>query len=292
MELFNNILQIKKYHFNMAGVSPLNIKVFSDLHYSSNFNIKKLTKISESIKTSNTDYVIIPGDLIDTVKVIKDKDKYSMLLNWLEDLSKNSKVFFTLGNHDTSYKEKGKWYLKYENTFLEDLKKRNIYLDNYEDNNLIIRKIDLPYSYYFNEREKEDKDILLKELKNNIKNLTNLPKGKLKIFVMHSPIYLTDNDVLEYLKEFDFIICGHMHNGLFMPFLPFLNYTFGNRGLISPGKRLFPKFAKGKKEIKIDNHLINFIISGGITKIQDCAPKTLRWGNMAFVMQMDEIEIN
>ena len=138
MELFNNILQIKKYHFNMEGISPLNIKVFSDLHYSSNFNIKKLTKISESIKTSNTDYVIIPGDLIDTVKVIKDKDKYSMLLNWLEDLSKNSKVFFTLGNHDTSYKEKGKWYLKYENTFLEDLKKRNILIDNYEDSKLII----------------------------------------------------------------------------------------------------------------------------------------------------------
>ena len=255
MELFNNILQIKKYHFNMEGVFPLNIKVFSDLHYSSNFNIKKLVKISKAIKASKTDYVIIPGDLIDTVNVIKDKEKYQILLNWLEDLSKNSKIFFTLGNHDTSYKEKGKWYLKYENTFLEDLKKRNILIDNYEDSKLIIRKINLPYSYYFNEKEKEDKNILLKELKNNINNLTNLPKGKLKIFVMHSPIYLTDN-------------------------------------LISPSKRLFPKFAKGKKEIKIDNHYINFIISGGITKIQDCAPNTLRWGNMAFVMQMDEIEIN
>ncbi len=292
MELFNKVLQVKKYLFNIEGISSLNIKVFSDLHYSNNFNIKKLAKISESIKASKTDYVIIPGDLLDTVKVLKDKNKYHILLNWLEDLSKNYKVFFTLGNHDFSYKEKGKWYLKWENTFLEDLKKRNIFIDNYEDQKLIIRKIDLPYNYYFNKDKKEDKNVLLKELKNNKDNLTNLPKNKLKIFVMHSPIYLMDADVLEYLKEFDFIICGHMHNGLVMPFLPFLNYAFKNMGLISPSKGLLPKLAKGHKEVVINNHSINLVISGGITKIQDCALKILKWGNMAFVMQMEEIDIN
>ncbi len=292
MELLNNLLQVKKYHFNIEGLPSLNIKVFSDLHYSENFNISKLDIIEQNLVKTKTDYIIIPGDLIDTIKVLQNQDKYLILLNWLSKLSKKYKIFYTLGNHDFSYKEKGKWYLKKDNSYLEDLKKINIYLDNYEDNNLIIRKIDLPYNYYFNVKKKEDKSVLLKELKDNMASLTNLPKNKLKIFVIHSPIYLIDNDILSYLKEFDLIISGHMHNGLVMPFLPFLNYALGNRGLISPSKGLLPKLAKGIKEIKIANYKINLIISGGITKIQDCTPKFIKWGNMAFVMQMDEIDIN
>ena len=108
--------------------------------------------------------------------------------------------------------------------------------------------------------------------------------------MVHSPERMTHPLVLDYIKEFDFIIAGHMHNGLIPPFLT--NVLPGTRGLISPFKVPFVKHARGVETIKIEDKEIKMIVTGGITKLQDCAPFGLDILNHFYSMQMDEIIIN
>ena len=234
--------------------------------------------------------------LLDSTNVLYNYELKIKLLDWLNFLASQYKTFLTLGSHDIAYRLNNNWYLDFPISFLEDLKDMGITLGHfepyYEDDNLIVYQLDLPLSYYYSNNGDENINVLITTLETIKNDLINLNKDKLKIFMCHSPLFLTNEKVLEYLKEFDLIISGHMHNGMICPFIPALNHILGNYGLISPNKKLFPDNAKGIKELNINNHKIYLIVSGGITKIQDCAPKILRWGNRAFAMQMDEILVN
>jgi len=86
------------------------------------------------------------------------------------------------------------------------------------------------------------------------------------------------------LRDYDLVLCGHMHNGC-------VPETFdnkeGNKGIISPYNDLFCDNARGYKVISDNSHLI---ITGGLTKIAGDS-KLKRFLNGLFPVSIDKIAI-
>lgn len=292
--MLDKYLQTSKHYFKVVDSKPISIKVLGDLHYCKSFQDDKLVKIKNKLRKSPTDYLCIIGDLIDSTNhIYENKEKRDKLIEWLQELGKSYKVFLTFGNHDFSYYKEKKVIKDTPREFFEELKSiSNLYIScyepYYEDEAIIIYQLELNFEYY--EKKYENIDILLKHLEMRKEQITNLDNQKVKILMVHSPLLITHTKVLEYIKEFDFIVTGHMHNGLVHPFIS--KFIPGNIGVISPHKQLFPELARGVKKIKLEDKNIYLIITGGIVKLQECAPYHLNLLNYFFPMQMDEIIIN
>lgn len=251
----------------------------ADIHFNRHTKEKKLNKIKEVIYKNNPDYVFITGDLLDEPAITKDKYKIKELLVFLTNISNNSKVLISLGNHDIFKLDDYKFFKN-----LNELK--NIYvLDNtsYVDELIYVSGLTLPTHYYYNINKDESNEILIEHLKKHKKIITNLPTSIPKVSLIHSPIMLTDGEVLELLKEYDLLLSGHMHNGMVPKFLEKLFKP--NQGLISPRKKLFPDIARGKIEKNMFNKKITLIITGGITKLSARSAKIL--SNFNFIYNID-----
>ena len=259
------------------------IVVISDIHYVNNKDIKKLEKLLKVLNKYNADYICIPGDIIDNNDTI-DKN---YIISWLERLSKNNTVIMSLGNHDLRIDDeiaKYKYYV--DDNFINKLSNiDNLYLLNnssksYKD--IYFYGYTESFDYYYKNND-EDKNIMNKEL-DKYKVCNDLP-NKYRVLLMHSPLCLKYKDIKEKLNCYDLILCGHMHNGV-MP--PILDDIFrGNRGIVSPNKRLFPKFARGI--IKNNNTVV---ISSGITKMARNLIFPLRILNIFFPIGINVIEFS
>lgn len=292
--MLDKFIEIKKYHFNTSNKS-IKIKLLGDLHFCESFNDKKLKKIEQKLDKTYFEYLFITGNLLDSTNFLyKNNAKSNKLLHWLTDLGKRYKVFISLGNHDISYQTKQGWQEDKQNNFWKkasSLKGVHIshYEPYYEDEKLIIYLLEPNHKYYYNNSKIENKEILLSKLKKDKKYITNLNKNKIKIIITHSPILIDDPDILNLIKEYDFIFCGHMHNGL-VP-IGIDKLIKNNKGIIAPNKTLFPNNSRGLKKLQINNKEINLIVTGGVTKIQECAG-ILKYFNCFYPMNIDEISID
>ena len=229
IEIVKNILSSKKLKKDITFIH------IGDIHYNETTSTKKLEYIKYAIEDAHPDYIFITGDLLDRPKITKNKEKIKLLVSWLNSLGNIAKVFISLGNHDIILEEDYKFFNK-----LNDI--NNIYVLNnqsYEDKNIFISGFTLPTNYYYNIEKHEDENALLETLQNNFNLVTNLPKKKYKVALIHSPILLSEKKVVEKLKEYDLILSGHMHNGLIPRILD--KIIKNNYGLISPDKRFFAK---------------------------------------------------
>ena len=264
----NKIKQKVDIIYNNLAKKDIVVAHIADLHFNINTTIKRLNGIKNYIFKINPDYLMITGDLIDEPKITKNNTKIKELLTFLTDIAKDIKVIISIGNHDVISSDDINFFNK-----LNDL--HNIYIlnnDCYLDELIYVSGFTLPNEYYYNVTRKELTSSLLKVLDNNQKLIKNIPSRLPKIALIHSPIRLTDKNVLERLKEYDLILCGHTHNGM-VP--DCLNFIFkDNSGIISPDKNLLPKIAKGKIVKNIGNKDITIIINGGVTKL------SLRTGNI------------
>ena len=144
-------------------------------------------------------------------------------------------------------------------------------------------KLEQDYDYYYKNKH-ESRELLLDRIKEDKILFNNMDSNKIKIVLCHSPINMIDNDISNELKDFNFIFCGHMHNGM-MPY--YLDKIIkGNRGLMSPDNRLFADNTRGVKDIN-NTHLI---ISGGITKLSKTSG-IFRYFNFIYPMSIDNIVI-
>lgn len=279
------MIDIKKHCYNM-GNEDINMMVFGDLHYSNIFNDKKLDLIYNELISS--EYIFIAGDLLDSTDVVNNIDKRDKLIKFLEKVGKKHKVFITLGNHDLAIRKGYKGVRDDNNEFwLEVSRIDGIYLSRYnnyyEDDKIIVYLLEQDYDYYYKNKH-ESKELLLDRIKKDKILFNNMDCNKIKIVLCHSPINMIDNDISNELKDFNFIFCGHMHNGM-MPY--YLDKIIkGNRGLISPDNRLFADNTRGVKDIN-NTHLI---ISGGITKLSKTSG-IFRYFNFIYPMSIDNIVI-
>lgn len=275
IEIVKNILSSKKLKKDITFIH------IGDIHYNETTSTKKLEYIKYSIEDAHPDYIFITGDLLDRPKITKNKEKIKLLVSWLNSLGNIAKVFISLGNHDIILEEDYKFFNK-----LNDI--NNIYVLNnqsYEDENVFISGFTLPTNYYYNIEKHEDEDALLETLQNNFNLVTNLPKKKYKVALIHSPILLSEKKVVEKLKEYDLILSGHMHNGLIPRILD--KIIKNNYGLISPDKRFFAKNTRGKIKTKY----YTIIITGGITKLSPSSTKILSKLNGLYPISINKITV-
>lgn len=275
IEIVKDILSSKKLKKNITFIH------IGDIHYNETTSAKKLEYIKYAIEDAHPDYIFITGDLLDRPKITKNKEKIKLLVSWLNSLGNIAKVFISLGNHDIILEEDYKFFNK-----LNDI--NNIYVLNnqsYEDENVFISGFTLPTNYYYNIEKHEDEDALLETLQNNFNLVTNLPKKKYKVALIHSPILLSEKKVVEKSKEYDLVLSGHMHNGLIPRILD--KIIKNNYGLISPDKRLFAKNTRGKIKTKY----YTIIITGGITKLSPSSTKILSKLNGLYPISINKITV-
>ena len=237
------MFKITKYEFE--NEKELTIALFSDIHYYSKLNLKKLSEIENRLNELKPDYVFVTGDIIDRIEVTVEPE-FKYLLSFLERLADISKLILNFGNHDIRCHDKKKY-----NNWWEKLDSRIIILNNkeYEDEYIYVYGISLGEDYYKGERTN------IKQLIQKIDE-ANIKDDKYNILLFHSPVNFTDEEIKK-RNKFDLVLTGHTHNGLTPHFIP------GNFGLVAPSHACFLKnarnsFKSGKSEV---------IISGGITKL-------------------------
>lgn len=240
------------------------IALFSDIHLHKSYSLNILDKVYNNLLKNKPDYICIPGDILDEGINIENKKVYEMLKKFITDISKICYVIISLGNHDISYRKNFKTNVcinKYE--FLNEID--NVFVLN--NSVLVIDNINfigynLPFEY-FSKRPYEN----YKKYMNDLDNKINISNDNLNILLSHTPIYI--NNILNssnIMKKLNLVLSGHMHNGM-MPIL--FEKLKTNKGIISPYKKLFPKYARGYFIKNIDNHKIHFVISGGIIKLKN-----------------------
>lgn len=249
----------------------INIKQVGDIHFNEVFPLEKLKKIEDNICSKDTDYIIFTGDIIDSTKVVKKKEQRKILSDFFKRISKNKKVIIELGNHDISksYDNRKSWTTDYDESFWEEISKlKNIWFlpDKafYKDGNIYVTGVNPSLYYYENKNFKQSKKDIIYTLEHDNQLFKKLDSSKLKIFVSHSPVHMSDSEILKYIDEFDLILSGHMHNGLVFPFME--KVFPKNRGIISPLRNIFPDNARGIKNIKYNEKNIKLVITGGVTK--------------------------
>lgn len=270
-------IRSRNYNIELSDKNKdISIKSITDMHVCDTFNDKIFDELKRNIYNFNPDYLCFVGDIIDSTNFTKyNHEKRKKLLEFFRSLSSNYKTFVTKsGGHDLALRQSGKRVKDCNLEFWNEFNTiNNLFISQstpyYEDDYVCIVNLETPFEYYYNESGKEDKEMLKELLKGHQNHFNSLNNHKIKILLKHSPIYISDSDILELIKDFDIILCGHMHNGMV---LPILDKIFPkNRGIIAPNKSLYPDNARGIKEISYNGKKIYLIINPGITKLQECS---------------------
>lgn len=236
------------------------IVLLSDIHYYSKKERLYLDKVLAELKKIEYDYLCISGDLVDRSRVNDEE----LLIEWIKELSKLSKVIIGIGNHDLTSDRKEHLYDFNEELYKKINRLRNVkILDNsdYVDGNIRFIGVTLPVDFYY--KYHENNNFFMRFVNNKFPSQY---KDKYNILLCHSPRSLTDKKTYEKTKLFGNVqltLCGHMHAGV-TPY--FMRKILKGRGLIGPFKELFPKNAYGHIKMKETD----VIISSGITTASNC----------------------
>ena len=270
----------------------IKIIVISDIHFSYRITNKKLNKILEHIKKEKPDYIFVAGDIVDSLDMIVKEEEKNRLINFMKDVATIAKTIMILGNHDIYRSVKNKNLVEHENyyTDLSNIENAVLLRDSYyEDNNILVYGLFQEYEYY-KEHNKEDLDVFVKE----VDKIKTKKSNKLKFILIHSPNYLINKSsyittkkkmqhIYDKLSYFDYFITGHMHNGCVPPIINEL--IKGNKGIISPMKKMFPKNTRNTITTIEDKLLVN----GPITTFHE-KTKILQIFNIFYPINMSILE--
>ena len=268
--------------YNKKVKQDIKILAIGDVHISDMVSVKKIEKLKSQILKERADYIVFVGDLIDRIEEINNSNSLKKIYDLLNFSVSITSTFVILGNHDYIQRET-------DNSYLDDIIRLIkgipgvILLDNdiHYDDKIWFMGYTETKEYYIKEEydfkvfydDFKSHDLLYKKVN------TKLPT----VALIHSPEFSFDKNCMSLLKDYDLIICGHTHDGC----VPFGFGSF-KRGIISPKKTFFPKNVRGLR--KIGNNYI--LITGGVVKIQKCAPRLLHPFNHLCPMQMDVITLS
>lgn len=271
-----------RYNISSNKLSRITIAHLSDIHFHHTYNTKRLDIILDSVKELNPNYICITGDIVDNKYVLDNEIDRNIITNFIKRLGRISSVILTLGNHEMYYHGYKAIDIKKYHEIRENFKNVDnvIVLDNeiYTNNNINFIGYNPPSIHY--KKKEKDMSILVDDFNNQTFKINNT---NYNVLLIHTPKDLFKDDVYNNLKQFkniDLILSGHTHGGM----LP--NNLKGHFGLISPGKKLFPKNIRGIL-VKENQTLI---ISSGIIRLSH-ASGVLRHFNDIYKMSINYIEI-
>ena len=198
---------IKITNYEIKSIIDKKIVLISDIHYYSRHDLSKLESIYNKIKTLSPNYICIAGDFIDEAKVLED----DLFVFFLKKLSKIGKVIISLGNHDITIKGKEKTYFYNDELFNKIKRIRNIYLLDNETkviDDICFIGLNLGFNYYYKDGENSNDFI------NQFNTIKKINDKKYNVLLCHSPLIVTQKDVIEKLKNIDLVLCGHTHGGM------------------------------------------------------------------------------
>ena len=237
-----NKLMISNYTLNTKKINQeVNIVVISDLH--ENEFAKDNEELIRKIKNQSPDVILVVGDMVN-----KDSTDHKIVIDLMKELTKISRVFYSLGNTEITYMESNGMDI------LDNLKSVGVkVLDNsYEDIKIkdTVIRIGGTYEYAFGLKYKTlDKDSTAwntYEFLSDFEDTDNY-----KIMMAHRP----DSFIFNYASEdwdIDLVVSGHTHGGQVV--VPLLG------GLYAPDQGWFPKYDKGSFDL--DN--MKMIITSGL----------------------------
>ena len=239
--------------------------VVSDIHKTKDLDKDNLGLFQKQLKRikHQIDYILIVGDIINDTEDLLDINFQNRFRKEMIEFLEGYKTIISLGNHDESTKiDKNKDKCKQgDPSILKEILTSidNVHLlDNkttYEDD-ISFASFNPNLDYYI--KYYGEKSEFLRQFKEYYTDKFN--KNKFNILLSHDPesiIKLSEIEEKCIQPNTDIVVSGHMHNG-FLP--PMLNFIVKNRGIISPTKSYFPKYAHG--EVDIDT--TKFIINGAI----------------------------
>lgn len=284
MRLFvDDYVQVRyTYLFNSKVRNDLKLLVIGDVHISDMVSLKKINLIKKQILNEKVDYIIFTGDLIDSVEALENNSSYSKLCELLDLAASITKTFVVLGNHDYIHRKNGDICLDDIRAAIRNVKDV-ILLDNdvYFDDNIYLMGYTQTREYYG--RKNYNYDAFYNDFVKHRELYNDVNKNLPCVSVVHSPEFSMDEKCINLFMDYDLIVCGHTHDGC----IPFGLGNF-KRGIIGPNKKFFPKNVRGLRKLK-HNYIL---ITGGIVKIQECAPKLLHPFNHLCPMQMDVITLS
>lgn len=182
----------------------------------------------KAVKKINPDFIILAGDLVTS----RAGEDMMPGLELARELSKDFKIYYGLGNHETKLKEQPDKY----GTMYEELKKgladKNIVLLENEsaelpEYHIRITGLELSLEYFAHFKIRKMEKGYLESA------VGRADKSKCNLLIAHNPDYFS-----EYTKwGADLVLSGHVHGGIMR--LPVLG------GVIAPSYRLFPKYDGG-----------------------------------------------
>ncbi len=252
--------------YTNKDVEDTKIALLSDIHYYyPGYDDRIFYKIIRTIKEQNPNYICIVGDILDDASV----DNLNALENFLKELSRIAPIVMVLGNHDEKTGYMWNWKYRSNNqlkTILKHVNNLHILNDsNWQDKDSNINFFGFNLSYHHFEEVDEE----YKSFEEEVRELNfDMPTEPYNVVLFHSPINIYNfirNHPRHNLNKANLILSGHMHNGCLPSWIArFINKTFkSSRGLISPMKKPFPKYAQGR----IYNEKVDGYVYEGVTKL-------------------------
>jgi len=199
-------------------ISDLHNKVYGD----------KNDKIIASVQKINPDFIVLAGDLV-TSQVKEDMTPGIELVNVL---SREYKVYYALGNHESKMQKEPDWFGDKFDTLMRAVSNKNVeILQNTSidlpEYNIRVTGLDLDLEYFAHFKIKKMKENYLQEV------LPRYDQSKCNLLIAHNPDYFED-----YVRwGAQLVLSGHVHGGIMR--LPFLG------GVIAPSYKIFPKYDGG-----------------------------------------------
>lgn len=223
----NHCLKVRKYSYTSKKISDelneIKILHISDLHSRrfGDHNIKFINKI----KKINPDYIFMTGDIID-----KRENNIKGFVKELKPIFEEYPVYYSIGNHEKAlgYKKYKEYVLELTKNGVNVLADDSMYLDLNEK--ISITGLNFKDNIRYEDKNYENIDRDLTYLRNKSGQVFH---NKLNILLAHDCL----NFKLYSKLGFDLVFSGHVHGGLI---------RFFKIGLLSPRRKLFPKYCYGK----------------------------------------------
>ena len=283
-----------------SGIRIINI---GDMHYGKKTKVHKIMRVFQLIEKLKPDYICWLGDNVDTTNLMDSGNKSDEFKSFLLYSGAIAPTMVSLADHDQRYCfSDGSSKVDFREFFWNSISKMpNVHLlhnSSYEDRRVCFVGYTLPSYYYASkyqlpaysqcssERLDEDVNVLIEDMDIHHQLFERANNDKYNAVLFHSPQHIDNKSVAYHLRCFDHIFSGHMHEGCMPPILD--DIIPGDRGIISPQRKLFPGKSRGIIETPYGNLCI---INGGLTKIHGSASKVLRPFNCLFPMHLDIVDV-
>lgn len=168
-------------------------------------------------------YLLLPGDLYETLDFVNDRESRLFFEAFLSVLSEETKVIISLGNHEvgsSTIKDRLRNTVdKGDVRYLKSLQNPNLIVLDDEavaiDNTTFIGYTPKLESY----KSLTDKGILSNFIEDFNRKGFHITRDKLNVLLCHNPYQISNLDVLKALdghEQLDIAISGHLHDG-YMP---------------------------------------------------------------------------